>query len=480
VQRACGAERVSRRAVAIAVLCAALSGCAHYPPNAPLDRVDPTSGYRVQATAGDSDDSTELAIAVTFSGGGTRAAAFAYGVLAALRDIEVDVDGKRRRLVNEIDVISSVSAGSLTAAYFGLHGLATFDSFPETFLYRNVQGALTRRFLAPWSWVRFASRNFGRGDLMAEYFDEVIFDGKTYADLLNTDSPAIIVNATDIDAGAQFSFDQDQFDLLCSDLGSFPIARAVAASSAVPLALSPLTLVNYPSHECGYRLPDWAATESVSDEVSSRRYQEARRIQHYAQHDKQRFVHLVDGGISDNLGLRAIYDRATAAGGYVALLEQTGYTRFRRVLHITVNAQKERSGAGAENEHGPGPIRTALGATNLTLDRYSFETVENFKEDLGSWIQELQEYRCRPDTVRTSRGRCDDVEAYFVELSLAQHPDPAEREYLVNLPTSFRLDPEDVDRVVASARTILDESEAFRDFLQDLAALDAVDSRPSF
>ena len=297
-----------------------LSGCAHYPPNAPLDRVDPASGYRVQATAGDADDSAELAIAVTFSGGGTRAAAFAYGVLAALRDIEVEFDGGRRRLINEIDVISSVSAGSLTAAYFGLHGLAIFDSFPERFLYRNVQGALTRRFLAPWSWVRLASRTFGRGDIMAEYFDELIFEGKTYADLLNTDSPAIIVNATDIDAGAQFSFDQDQFDLLCSDLGSFPIARAVAASSAVPLALSPLTLVNYPSHQCGYQPPDWAATELANDEVSSRRYQEGRRIRHYAQHDERRFVHLVDGGISDNLGLRALYDKTTVAGGYVALL----------------------------------------------------------------------------------------------------------------------------------------------------------------
>ena len=35
----------------------------------------------------------ELAFVLTFSGGGTRAAAFAYGVLAALRDIEVEFDG---------------------------------------------------------------------------------------------------------------------------------------------------------------------------------------------------------------------------------------------------------------------------------------------------------------------------------------------------------------------------------------------------
>ena len=45
--------------------------------------------------------------------------------------------------------------------------------------------------------------------------------------------------------GARFEFTQDQFDLLCSDLSTVPVARAVAASSAFPILLSPLTLHNY-------------------------------------------------------------------------------------------------------------------------------------------------------------------------------------------------------------------------------------------
>ena len=468
------ADRASRRRAVLVALSCALAGCAHYPENAPLERVDPTSGYRIRATAGDADDSTELAFVVTFSGGGTRAAAFAYGVLAALRDIEIEFDGRRRRLVGEIDGISSVSAGSVTAAYFGLHGMAIFDTFPERFLYRNVQGALTRRFLAPWNWVRMVSPTFGRGEFMAEYFDELIFDGKTYADLLATESPAIIINATDIDAGTQFAFDQDQFDLLCSDIASFPLARAVAASSAVPLALSPVTLVNYPSQQCGYELPAWATTDAPGGEVSSRRYQEARRIRHYAQHDETRFVHLVDGGLSDNLGLRSLYDKATTAGGFIAFLELTGYTRFRRVLNLVVNAQQERSAEGAEEEGVPGPIETVMGATKLTLDRYSFETVENFRRDVVGWIEELKDVRCGLGANRPSRGSCDDLKEYFVELNLTQHPDPAEREFLMSLPTSFRLDPPAVDRVVAAARTVLDASPVFREFLRDLAALDSV------
>jgi NTE family protein len=454
------------------VLSYALAGCAHYPTNAPLERVDPDGGYRIRSTTNDADDSVELAFIMTFSGGGTRAAAFSYGVLAALRDVEVEFDGRTRNLAGEVDGISSVSAGSVTAAYFGLHGMRTFESFPERFLYKNVQGALTRRFLAPWNWVRLVSPTFGRGDFMAEYFDDILFDGKTYADLLGTEAPMILINATDIDAGTQFAFDQDQFDLLCSDLARVPLARAVAASSAVPLAFAPVTLVNYPSTRCGYALPAWAAGDAPSDEVSSRRYQEARRIRHYAQQGGLRFVHLVDGGLADNLGLRSLYDKTTYAGGYVAALQQNGYTRFRRILHVVINARTERSTEGAADEGVPGPIRTITGATNLALDRYSFETVENYKRELGLWMDELRGFRCAQESAWLAGSRCDDLEAYFVELSLEQHPDPDEREFLVNLPTSFRLDPSAVDRVVAAAKTILAESAPFREFLRDLAALE--------
>ena len=469
------AERAQRRLAALAALAFALAGCAHYPRNAALEGVDPASGYRIRATSGDFDDSTELAFAMSFSGGGTRAAAFAYGVLLALRDIEVEFDGRPRRLVDEIDGISSVSAGSVTAAYFGLHGMATFDTFPEKFLYRNVQGALTRRFLAPWNWPSIFSPNFGRTDFMADYFDKTIFEGKTYADLLATTSPMIMVNATDIDAGTQFSFDQDQFDLLCSNLSSFPVARAVAASSAVPLALSPLTLVNYPSGQCGYELPAWAAVDAPGDEISSRRYQQAQRMRHYVEHDETHYVHLVDGGLADNLGLRALYDKTTVAGGYLAFLDLTGYTRFRRVLILVVNAQQERNAEGAAEEGVPGPIETIMGANKMSLDRYGFETVENFKRDQIEWMQDLRNARCAPGAVRVSRGACDDLKQYFVELSFAQHPDPTEREFLESLPTSFHLDRAAVDRVVAAAKLLLGQSTVFQELLRDLAALDSTD-----
>ncbi|MGO9612803.1 MAG: patatin-like phospholipase family protein [Dissulfurispiraceae bacterium] len=108
-------------------------GCAHYPMNQPITQVDPDSGYRGK-TMGVPGNSAELLLYLTFSGGGTRAAAFSYGVLEELRATEVTLDGKKRRLIDEVDAISAVSGGSFTAGYYGLFGECIFEDFESKFL----------------------------------------------------------------------------------------------------------------------------------------------------------------------------------------------------------------------------------------------------------------------------------------------------------------------------------------------------------
>ena len=88
----------------------ALAGCASRPINAPIAQVDPKSGYRpyLLIPKRQNNDPHTLFI-LSFSGGGTRAAAFSYGVLEELRRTEVIVGGQRRRLIDEVDLITGVS-----------------------------------------------------------------------------------------------------------------------------------------------------------------------------------------------------------------------------------------------------------------------------------------------------------------------------------------------------------------------------------
>src|SRR5213078_28367 len=92
----------------------------------------------------------------------------------------------------------------------------------------------------------------------------------TFGDLMARDkNPFLCVNATDIGSGARFEFTQDEFDLLGSDLSQFPVSRAVAASSAFPVLLTPIVLKNY-SAEKRPAEPEWIPSILNDRDASSR------------------------------------------------------------------------------------------------------------------------------------------------------------------------------------------------------------------
>src|SRR5947208_1507784 len=135
---------------------------------------------------------------MAFSGGGLRAAALSYGVLEEMARTEITWEGQRKRLVDEVDYVSAVYGGSFTAAYFALHKVKIFSGFEKDFLHRNVQSDLAWRLVWPQNCFRLQSPNFNRSDMAAEYYDQMIFHGATYGDLLrNNQKPFLSLNATD-------------------------------------------------------------------------------------------------------------------------------------------------------------------------------------------------------------------------------------------------------------------------------------------
>src|SRR5947207_8117174 len=193
-----------------------VGGCAHYPVNAPLAHAAPGAGYRFNNLSR-ANHSDSLFVVLAFSGGGTRAAALSYGVLEELARTPIVWEGKRHRLLDDVDLISSVSGGSFTAAYYALYGDRIFRDYESTFLNRNIQGRLLALYSSPFTWFRLASPRFGRIDVAAEYYDRRLFGGHTFGDLRTQGKrPFLMINATDMSLGARFEFTQDQFDLLCS------------------------------------------------------------------------------------------------------------------------------------------------------------------------------------------------------------------------------------------------------------------------
>lgn len=105
---------------AILLLVLAIAGCSTATLNTELGHTPLRSAYDFESRLPDNDD--RLFVVLAFSGGGTRAAALSYGVLDALRREQIMIGDQQHRLLDQVDVISAVSGGSYTAAYYGLFG----------------------------------------------------------------------------------------------------------------------------------------------------------------------------------------------------------------------------------------------------------------------------------------------------------------------------------------------------------------------
>ena len=467
------------RAVALPIVAVLLllGGCATRPVNPPLTQTDPNSGYRYGVREQRFTDRENLVI-LAFSGGGTRAAAFSYGVLEFLRRTEVvGPRGNRARLLDQVDVITGVSGGSFTALAYGLYGDKLFENYEQSFLKRNVQGELISRLLNPVNWGNLSSASWGRSELAAQFYDEILFHGATFADLDRGNGPMILASATDISSGARFVFNQSIFDVLCSDLNAVPLSRAAAASSAVPVVLSSVTISNY-GGTCNESLPPWVKlfTDSANPpRPAARAIREIKEAESYADSKRRPYLHLVDGGISDNVGMRGVLDALQILEALRDVGQSTPLDGARRIIVFIVNSLSSPPTNWDESENPPGTIDILLKATGTPIDHYSFEAVEQLKDIAARWrtareLRKVAGCSVNKDLPICAAIRPPEAEVYAIDVSFAMLPDKAERDFLNLQPTSFVLPPEAVDRLRAAAGTIIQASPEFQRLLKDVGA----------
>jgi len=464
-----------------AFLALVLAGCATRPVNAPLAKADPKTGYRYETRTERPGNDPSTIVVLAFSGGGMRAAAFSYGVLEELRRTEVVLKGRRSRLIDEVDLITGVSGGSFTALAYGLHGERLFDDYVERFLRRDLQSELVARLVSPTSWPALASEGWGRSEMAAELWDEVLFDRKTFGDLMARPGPMVRATATDISTGSRLTFSQNEFDLICSNLASVPISRAAAASSAVPLVMSPVTINNY-GGTCGYVAPYWRRQfEDPNNRIrpAGRALQRIKEMHAFEDGASRPFLHLVDGGIADNLGLRGILEEFEEVEASQTLRRSARVSRIDRIAVIVVNSLSVPRTDWDRHERPPNDVQILLKATGVPIDRYSYEGVELLRDIVSRWntLRSLNEAGAFANANNPMLARATDVpdiEIYAIDASFEAHPSPTERAYLNELPTSWRLTSEQVDRLRAAAAEILRSSEEYRRMLRDFGATTAI------
>lgn len=379
-----------------------LSACASPVRTSELAHIDQFSGYRYAALEQKAPKTVDkAAVILTFSGGGTRAAALADGVLHALAQTQIKGGGAPLPLASQVDLVSSVSGGSVTAAYFALGGVDGLGDLEKNFLYSDVMSSLIWRTL-----LNPAQLAYPRIDILEGYLDERVFHGKTYADLIAADQPGrnrrpyVVLNAADMASGGVFSFNQDQFDLICADLAELKIADAVSASAAFPVALSALTIRNRAPCPAQSQAPaspvrsGWITTEAgpaprrvVNDLAAAKadgvaypaaenlvRFRRGTVALTYLNRDGQKnYVQLLDGGVADNMGLTLPLTLLTSPNESPSFLSWANSGKADKLLLVVVNARGQSANDFGQSARPPGTIDTLLTTIGTPIDATSYQ-----------------------------------------------------------------------------------------------------------
>ncbi len=395
------------------------------------------------------------AIALALSGGGARAASFSIGALMQLRDIK-GADGKP--LIDRVALVTAVSGGAITAAYFGQHGSAGLDGFRAAALDKDWQGKLHTSFASPNNWARLAQGGLNGPDKLADWLDAEIFHGAKMRDMPNR--PRIVINATDVYSSTPFAFAAPWFEAVCSDLGQVRVADAVAASMAVPIAFRPVIVEAY-AENCPAPLPAWVEKAAKNRSAPVLLRETAKAFQIYRDPGQLKFVHLADGGVVDNFGLSSLTTIRSASETPYGPFSPRDAVKIRRLTFLVINAEMSAAGDWALTAKGPdGPtmIEAALGAAVNAPKRAAADA---FALTLARWRDDLVGYRCGLSAEEASRlgarpgWDCKDVTFRMDMISFADLP-RAEYEKLGAAPTQVSLPKEMVDALIAGGREAID------------------------
>ena len=326
-----------------ASLAVALCGCSSFShTNVALKQEDAPRATKASFTIQqDRGKKEKVLFILSLSGGGSRAAYFSAATMLALEKVFEHED---INLLDEVDIISSVSGGSLPAAYYAVSADKK-DADNENFVARRwdedtVKELMSRnykaRWIGNWFWpvniAKYWFTAFDRTDIMAQTFADNMFDQKTrWNDIFNNDlkikdiqkgKPNIIINATDgtkkydkfsghYDIPYSFTFTEEDFKKFAnSDIGDYDVSRAVMASASFPAVFNSMTLRNF------------------------------------SKNSKDRYMHIFDGGNIDNLGLGSV-ERVITEN-----IAKSDANNYDKIIVMLIDSHTDNTGISSDKYDG--------------------------------------------------------------------------------------------------------------------------------
>ena len=418
---------------------------------------------------------------MAFSGGGSRAAALAEAVLREMAATRYAAADGNRVLSEDVKLISSVSGGSVTSAWFGLrrdadHPDGDLDTLRRDFLAQDNMKALELDAVNPITFFGLVTGRITRIEALEALFNERLFRGATLGELNRPGKPFIVLNATDMAGGDTFALTPRRFDDVCSNHDALPVASAVAASAAFPVLLTPVSFKDH-SEGCAGQLRsgEWIRIDLSNPytpylnlpEYKDARYSNDLRHGPDAYRDID-YLYFLDGGLADNLGVKSLRAALIAPYDDAQVLRAINEGRIRRLVIIVVNARSEPPNKLYQQPGQSGLIDQIKAVTSAPIDA----NTANSELALSGLLSELASAAAGARNSAQFAG----MKVYGVTVDFDQIPadTPAHRalrDAAKSVPTSWTLTPPQLQTTEQAGRFLLRRHPCFRALVADLNAL---------
>jgi len=424
--------------------------------NQPLLSVDKEPVATIESVVQD----TQMLFATTFSGGGTRAMAMGYFVCKELNKV---IYKDSSTLMKEIDITSGVSGGSFVSAALPIYR-NDWDSFYTKGVIRDIQGDLVKRMLLPWNWPKLLSPYYTRTDLASEYYHKHIFKKHTFGSILPY--PILYINSTLLAQGTHFVYNDDYFRYINSNIKSYPIGYACAASSAFPVGFPAMTLKNY------------GKTATQDSLLKDRKYKRAFRnkerdmdlfvywrLRKFLNDKSNEWIHNQDGGIAGNTGIKRILDECKT-NGIINRAINNVKNPLKRIVLLTMDAGTQKVDQNGSKQSPPNSLDVVLYTTTTSMDILSGERFEEVKDYLGQIWQVAQQ--SQSGMAFEDRALSKLEKPYLIEINARNIKDPKLATDFNKLPTSFHLDSDQLMVIESAVNHLLNNNSEYQRLLESI------------
>jgi NTE family protein len=459
-------------------LAAGIAGCATV-HNEPRNVAVASVAQAADVGRDDPQHDDDLLVGISFSGGGTRAAAFAHGALLEME--RTRLAGTGGTLLNKLDFVSGVSGGAVTAAYYGYKKRAALDDFRERFLIKNAEEKINTQISFA-NISRALSGGINDSEQFPRWLDENLFDGATFAAFRAQRRPRIWINASDIYNRTTFVFGATAFRAICSDLNAYRLSDAVAASAAVPVVFAPVVLKTYPE-QCKAKLPEWIVQARAKKNSPPMLRAFADAVARYND-GSMPYIKLLDGGLVDNFGLSGFTIARLSSETPYGPMTESQAVKIRRVMFLVIDAGRGPSGDWVKTVEGPAGVDLIMAASDTAVDSGVRASFTAFDGVMQEWQKELIRWRCGLSAAQRKKygapanWNCRDVRFFVGRVGFDQLGDQRAAQ-LQAIETRFKLPADQVDALIAAGGDALRANPTFQSFLSSLRSRPAPAPAPT-